>query len=130
LPPDAHDTPRALDFQGQPISWEAHHPYTNVLWLAYIYRYLVEHFRGDRKELSAFKKRTKELWAHLNPEAPRNILSFPSAVDVVRYAAEAGWITEEQLMDEASRMGDESIIMDTRAEETAHLRRSPRRAAA
>ncbi|KAK1750742.1 hypothetical protein QBC47DRAFT_393413 [Echria macrotheca] len=130
LPPEAHDTPRALDFQGQPISWETHHPYTNVLWLAYIYQYLVEHFRGDRKELSAFKKRTKELWAHLNPEAPRHILSFPSAVDVVRYAAEAGWITEEQVMDEASRMGDESIILDTRAEETAHLRRSPRRAAA
>lgn len=129
LPPSAHDTPYAADVNGVPISWATHHPYTNVLWLAYIYRYLVEHFRGDKKELMDFRRMTKELWTHLNPEAPRHVLSFPSACDVVRYAAEAGWITKIQLMDESSRVGEEeSIILEARTEETtAHLRRSPRR---
>lgn len=140
LPPEAHSTPYEEGVDG-PISWSNHHPYTNVLWLAYIYEYLVNHFKGDRKELGYFKRATKELHKHLNPDAPRHVLSFPNACDVVRYAAEAGWITEQQLMDEASRLDDwegtsvaynESIIVETKTTEddTSHLRRSPRRVAA
>ncbi|KAK0711239.1 hypothetical protein B0H67DRAFT_492918 [Lasiosphaeris hirsuta] len=144
LPPQAHDTPyaRAAGVDGpgtsDAISWAPHYPYTNVLWLAYTYQYLVGHFKGDKKALTAFKRTTKELLSHLDPEAPRNILSFPSACDVVRYAAEAGWITEEQLMGERSRVDDygsemgsvvaynESII---EVEGGSYLRRSPRRVA-
>jgi len=139
LPPAAHTTPYDAGPEG-PISWTAHYPYTNVLWLAYIYQYLVAHFKGDRKDLSSFKRATKELLAHLNPEAPRNVLSFPSACGVVRYAAEAGWIAEQQLIDEASRLDDweggsvaynESIVIEAKITEMdhSHLRRSPRRAA-
>jgi len=136
LPPSAHNKPYDTGVDG-PISWTTHYPYTNVLWLAYIYQYLVGHFKGDRKELAAFKRATKELLSHLDPGAPRHVLSFPSACDVVRYAAEAGWITEQQLMDEASRMDDweagsvaynESIVEAKTAEaDVSHLRRSPRR---
>ncbi|KAK0646453.1 hypothetical protein B0T16DRAFT_413480 [Cercophora newfieldiana] len=137
LPPAEHNTPYQEGVDG-PITWATHYPYTNVLWLAYIYQYLVGHFKGDRKELSRFKRTTKELLSHLDPEAPRHVLSFPSACDVVRYAAEAGWITEQQLMDESSRLDDweegsvaynESIIVEAKTAETddSHLRRSPRR---
>ena len=113
LPPAAHDTPYTLDVDGTPISWAPYYPYTNVLWLAYIYQYLVAHFRGDKKELTGFRRATKELLSHLDPEVPRRVLSFPSACDVVRYAAEAGWITEDQLMGDASRIIDEGHGLDT-----------------
>ncbi|KAK3692511.1 hypothetical protein B0T22DRAFT_15664 [Podospora appendiculata] len=140
LPPESHTTPYAPSVSGAPISWTGHHPYTNVLWLSYIYQYLILHFKGDRKTLARFRRATKELVCHLDPEAPRQILSFPSAADVVRYAAEAGWITEDQLMGERSRVWDEeeksvayneSIIVEVvKAGEGdgASLRRSPRKA--
>ncbi|KXX79528.1 Serine/threonine-protein kinase haspin hrk1 [Madurella mycetomatis] len=84
---------------GTPISWREHHPYTNVLWLAYLYNYLIRHFKGDRKELAQFKKETAELRMHLDPAAPRRVLSFPCAGGVVRFAVEAGWVGEGQLVD-------------------------------
>ncbi|KAK5664265.1 hypothetical protein OQA88_483 [Cercophora sp. LCS_1] len=133
LPPSEHDTPYAPGVDGKPVSWAPHYPYTNVLWLAYVYQYLITHFKGEQKELSAFKRATKELLIHLRPDAPRHVLSFPSACDVVRYAAEAGWVSPEQLVDESSRLDDwegGSIIEAKTAEaEVSHLRRSPRRAA-
>ncbi|KAK0738419.1 hypothetical protein B0T18DRAFT_483320 [Schizothecium vesticola] len=101
LPPEAHDVPYAPSalVGGAPLSWAGHYPYTNVLWLAYIYRFLVEHFRGEKKALAAWRRETRELARHLDPAAPRAVLSFGSACDVVKFAAEAGWVTEEQLMD-------------------------------
>ncbi|KAK3375232.1 hypothetical protein B0H63DRAFT_482274 [Podospora didyma] len=82
LAPKSHSTPYDTAIDGHPISWEPHYPYTNVLWLAYIFQYLMSHFKGDGKELGLLKHTTKELLSHLDPEAPRQILSFPSAVDV------------------------------------------------
>jgi serine/threonine-protein kinase haspin len=132
LPPKAHNRPYDVAFDGERIDWTRWYPYTNVLWLAYIYQYLVDHYKGDRKSLAQFKRTTREMWAHLNPEAPRTILSFSSAGDVVKYAIECGWIREEQLAGEASFVdgvsvaGTESIIeVSTLPDE--HLRRSPRR---
>ncbi|KAH8890798.1 hypothetical protein GQ53DRAFT_746985 [Thozetella sp. PMI_491] len=136
LPPKAHNTPYDHGVNG-PISWSGHYPYTNVLWLAYIYQYLVVNFRGERKELAQFKKTTKEFFTHLDPDAPRSIPSFPSAAEVVTFAAEAGWITEDQLMGERSRLensdlwsvaASESIIEGRLSEaQDSYLRRSPRR---
>ena len=138
LPPEAHNQPYEVGVDG-PISWAGYYPYTNVLWLAYIFQYLVQNFRGEKKELAEFKRTTKDFLLHLDPEAPRSVLSFPSAAEVVRYAAEAGWITELQLMGERSRLEYSEIssvahsesIIEARtldAEET-YLRRSPRRVA-
>lgn len=136
LPPKSHTKPYEFGPDG-PISWSGYYPYTNILWLAYIYQHLVANYQGEKKELAQFKRSTKEFWAHLNPEAPRGVLSFPSAGDAVRYAVEAGWITEVQLMGDASRIDNtdlasvaynESIIEASLPEvEDAHLRRSPRR---
>jgi serine/threonine-protein kinase haspin len=114
LPPNRHAVPYPISkATGEPISWKGYYPYTNVLWLAYLYGYLISHFKGDKKELASFKKETAELWMHLDPGAPRDVLSFPSAGDVVRFAVEAGWVAEGQLVDvwgEGSRLegvGDE-----------------------
>ena len=136
LAPKFHNKPYETGVDG-PISWSSYYPYTNVLWLAYIYQYLVGNFQGEKRELSQFKRTTREFLSHLDPEAPRHILSFSSAGDVVRYTAESGWITEEQLIGERSRVDEsdlvsigycESIIEGHSLEgDTSHLRRSPRR---
>ncbi|KUI64530.1 Serine/threonine-protein kinase haspin [Cytospora mali] len=134
LPPKCHNKPYEKGVNG-PVSWRQHHAYTNVLWLAYLYEYLVKNFQGGKKELSVFRRESHELWAHLNPEAPPDILSFSSAEDVVEFAVEAGWIMEEQLMGTAhddgfSQVGEGSII-EIRASRTGEmqLRHTPKRRA-
>lgn len=131
LPPKSHNNPYERGLHG-PISWFQHHPYTNVLWLAYLYGYLVGNFRGTKKDLVGFKRDTEELWTHLNPETSLEIMSFSSAEDIVEFAVEAGWITEDQLMGSAGDEGcsqiEESIIeIRTTQTDDTHLRRSPRK---
>jgi serine/threonine-protein kinase haspin len=132
LPPKAHDRPYDVGFDGAKIDWTRYYPYTNVLWLAYTYQYLVHNFRGDKKSLTRFKKETKEMWMHLDPGALKTVLSFSNAGGVVRFAVECGWIREEQLVGEGSFVdgmsvaGTESIIEGSTLQDV-HLRRSPRR---
>lgn len=134
LPPKSHRTPYAQGIDG-PIDWRVHEPYTNVLWLAYIYQYILDNFRGPKKELNTFKRLTKELWLYLNPKAGNNMPGFESASDIVRFAVESGWVEEDQLMggrEEVERSilsilsidepnGDGTFLSDMA------LRRSPRR---
>ncbi|KAK4456347.1 Serine/threonine-protein kinase haspin hrk1 [Cladorrhinum samala] len=103
LPAPKHSVPYAkCSTTGEPISWEGYFPYTNVLWLSYIYSYLTSNFKGDPKVLKEFKRDTRELRLHLDPGAPKGVLSFPCAGDVVRFALEAGWVGETQLMEDSS----------------------------
>ncbi|KAM7197042.1 haspin protein kinase [Naviculisporaceae sp. PSN 640] len=160
LNPALHQTPYDLDMTTlKPISWKNHHPYTNVLWLSYIYTFLTEHFvnyavypsgkvaalaaRKEREEMiGGFKRETREMWMHLDPMAPRKILAFGCAVDVVRFAVEAGWVRQEQLVEDGLGGEGEGRSMlsfvddgfereggDGEGEEEgeAQLRRSPRR---
>jgi serine/threonine-protein kinase haspin len=132
LPPSEHRIPYE-----DGISWSLYYSYTNVLWLAYLFDYMVASFQGDKKKLSHFKRTTKEFWSHMNPDAPPETLSFSSASDVVRFAVEAGWLTEAQLSGHGeSRNGletpdescNESIIEAQVVERAAsELRRSPRK---
>lgn len=127
LPPRAHNVPYDNGPEG-PISWDQFNSYTNVLWLAYLYEYLTKSYQGDKKEVSKFKRMTRELWSHLDPEAPPETLSFGCAVDIVEFSVEAGWITEDQLIQGQDVEGDASIIEIRTAEtDKAHTRRSPRR---
>ncbi|EFX04209.1 hypothetical protein CMQ_1137 [Grosmannia clavigera kw1407] len=98
LPPSCHQRPYDNGPDGRPISWKDFSPYTNVLWLAYLYGYLVRSFSGEKRDLASFRRLTRELWLHMDPNAPPAILSFASAADIVRFSVEAGWMTEEQLM--------------------------------
>lgn len=66
-----------------------------MLWLAYLYGYLVDGFAGGTRELARFRRETRELWAHLDPDASDDVSCFGSAADVVGFAVDAGWIREE-----------------------------------
>ena len=137
IPPEGHRTPYARGVDG-PLSWEAYAPYSNVLWLAYLYDHLVGRFRGAQGALAEFRRETGELWAHLDPDADEGVASFGCAADVVCFAVEAGWISAEQLQGAAASMleREDSIVVsrdddddddEGRAEPATQLRRSPRK---
>ncbi|KAF4448647.1 HASPIN protein kinase [Fusarium austroafricanum] len=133
LPPEAHDTPYAKGVDG-PLSWDAFAPYTNVLWLAYLYEYLTSHFKGEKKELARFKKETREMWKYLDPNAGEDVPCFGCAADVVCFAVEAGWIRQDQLNGaEESLIEREDSIIGIREEikditqERTPIRRSTRK---
>lgn len=127
IPPDGHKTPYAKGVNG-PLSWDVYAPYTNVLWLAYLYRYLADSFRGNKRDLTRFKRETKEMWRHLNPDAADEVLCFGSAADVVGFAVEAGWIRQDQLVGTGASLPDkeDSIILVSRGEDE-RVGRPPRR---
>lgn len=129
LPPEAHDVPYAEGIDG-PLSWEVYAPYTNVLWLAYLYTYLMSNFVGDAEEHQHFVDETREMWKYLNPDAGLDVPCFGSAEDIVCFAVEAGWIREDQLVDVGASMIDkeDSIILsrDDIVRDSPR-RRSPRR---
>ncbi|KAI1743562.1 hypothetical protein F4680DRAFT_348148 [Xylaria scruposa] len=131
LPPKDHRKPYADGIDG-PITWTIHEPYTNVLWLAYLYEWMVENFRGLKKELNSFKRTTKELWSYLNPEADESMPGFASASDILCYAVEIGWIDEDYLMggrDEAEKSILSILTTDDIDGSVADrlVRRSPRK---
>jgi len=130
LPPERHTIPYEAGIDG-PISWDTYAPYTNVLWLAYLYNYLVESYAGPKKDIAEFKEETRELWTHLNPEADADVPCFECAADIVHFAVESGWVKGEQLMDASASVleREESIIVtrDDVYEEDGEVRRSPRR---
>ncbi|GAW19282.1 hypothetical protein ANO14919_087680 [Xylariales sp. No.14919] len=131
LPPEDHKEAYADGIDG-PITWAVHEPYTNVLWLAYLYEWMVEHYHGPRKEVNSFKRATKEFWSYLDPEAGENMPGFESASDILRYAVEIGWLEEDQLMggrDEVEKSILSIITTDDVKDGTTDrsFRRSPRR---
>ncbi|KAI1313601.1 hypothetical protein F5Y03DRAFT_337143 [Xylaria venustula] len=131
LPPESHDQAYAKGIDG-PITWTIYEPYTNVLWLAYLYEWIIEHFRGPKRELNPFKRATKEFWSYLDPEADENTPGFESASDILRYAVEIGWLNEDQLMGGRDEVEKSilSILTTDDAEDGVtdrSLRRSPRR---
>ncbi|KAJ2899596.1 hypothetical protein MKZ38_002970 [Zalerion maritima] len=100
---------------GEPLDWAVYAPYTNVLWLAYIYSFLTspKHFKGsDKESLREFKKETAEMWLHLNPDAPDEVESFSCAGDVVMFAVEVGWIKQGQLVDGGGGGGHNSVVIN------------------
>ncbi|KAK7990805.1 HASPIN protein kinase [Apiospora arundinis] len=137
IPPKGHQVAYQEGIDG-PICWALHEPYTNVLWLAYIYEYLVDNFKGPKKELNSFKRATKDFWTHLNPEADDSVPGFASASDIVMFAVESGWIDTEQLTEGRTEIERSilSVLTDRSCLEEgmsaldiseASLRRSPRR---
>ncbi|KAK5627772.1 hypothetical protein RRF57_003487 [Xylaria bambusicola] len=131
LPPEDHKEPYAVGIDG-PLSWAIYEPYTNVLWLAYLYEWMVEHFRGPKKEVNSFRRTTKEFWSYLDPEADENMPGFESASDILRYAVEVGWLDQNQLIggrDEVEKSILSIITIDDGEDGVADrsLRRSPRK---
>ncbi|KAI2637479.1 hypothetical protein GGS21DRAFT_489260 [Xylaria nigripes] len=132
LPPESHKVAYAEGIDG-PITWAIHEPYTNVLWLAYLYEWMVENFSGLKKEVNAFKRATKEFWSYLDPEADDDVPGFESASAILCYAVESGWVDEDQLMGGRDEV-EKSILSilasdgDVDGDVTSRsLRRSPRK---
>ena len=129
LPPSSHATPYETGVDG-PIDWKVHEPYTNVLWLAYLFEYMTSNFRGPKKELAVFRQTVKNLWHHLDPDAGPEVPGFESASDIVRYAVESGWVDEDQLMGGRDEIEKSilSVIVDEHGDQTdLSVRRSPRK---
>ncbi|KAI0406710.1 hypothetical protein F4802DRAFT_91616 [Xylaria palmicola] len=116
LPPGDHGTAYAEGVDGGgPLAWTVHEPYTNVLWLAYLYGWMVGHFRGPRREVGSFARATRALWRHLDPDADDSVPGFASAGDVLRYAVEIGWVDGDYVMeggakDEVAAAAERSIL--------------------
>ncbi|KAI0539865.1 hypothetical protein GGR58DRAFT_463047 [Xylaria digitata] len=126
LPPEDHKEAYIDGIDG-PITWAIHEPYTNVLWLAYLYEWMVEHYQGPKKEVNSFKRATKEFWSYLDPEADESMPGFESASDILRYAVEIGWLDENQLMGGRDEVERSILSILTTDDADQSLRRSPRR---
>lgn len=131
LPPGDHNEPYAVGIDG-PLNWAIYEPYTNVLWLAYLYEWMTGHFRGAKKELNSFKRATKEFWSYLDPEADEDTPGFESASDILRYTVEIGWLNEDQLIsgrDEVEKSILSILTLEDAEDGVADRsgRRSPRR---
>ncbi|KAK4196614.1 hypothetical protein QBC40DRAFT_208922 [Triangularia verruculosa] len=87
LPPKYHTTPYSLPptatkmRRSRRINWEGYRPYTNVLWLDYIYNYIIENFQGEEKVLEEWEEQTRELRVHLDPGQPREEQDEESATE-------------------------------------------------
>ncbi|PHH75771.1 hypothetical protein CDD82_4290 [Ophiocordyceps australis] len=112
IPPEGHTRPNPQGPKGT-ISWTSYMPYTNILWLAYLYRYLCHHFAGASTQLEQFKSQTSELWAHLDPCAEEGVKCFTSASELVLFALDADWIQWDQLagVDDSITEREDSIVM-------------------
>ncbi|OBT93836.1 hypothetical protein VE01_08517 [Pseudogymnoascus verrucosus] len=47
--------------KGEESRWAKHHPFTNVLWLAYVLEYSISHFEGPKGELKLFEGEIRDV---------------------------------------------------------------------
>lgn len=95
--PDYHDTP--YDSLNTDASWEDYAPYTNVLWLWFLFDWLInrlEESSGGSAAVERFREETKELAARLCPD-DKTASNYKDAADVANYAMRLGWIAIEDL---------------------------------
>ena len=79
-------------------SWKEYMPYSNVLWIRYLYFYLQRDFKkqgGEKAVLKEFLAQTKELRTRMDTRTKEG--AFGSAQEVLVYVVEQGWVSEEQL---------------------------------
>lgn len=83
-----------------PNSWKEHIPYTNVLWIRYLYNWLTNKkaskLYNKWKEYNEFLSDTKEFDRKLVPRTRTTKSSFGSASEVLQYMVEEGWVSVEQ----------------------------------
>ena len=79
-------------------SWKEYTPYSNVLWIRYLYFYLQRDFKkhgGDKAVLKEFQEQTKVLRTRMDTRTKDG--AFMSAQEVLIHVVEQGWVSEEQL---------------------------------
>jgi serine/threonine-protein kinase haspin len=70
--------------------WQMFKPYTNVIWIHYVLEFLIQDFKGPKKELERFKMGVKELREMLSPDVPIEDGGFASAEEVRAFCVEEG----------------------------------------
>ncbi|KAF4622651.1 hypothetical protein G7Y89_g14377 [Cudoniella acicularis] len=82
-------------------TWSEHIPYTNVIWISYLFNYLKRIFKETTDEdglaeLKKFIEETKEFSKCLDTRTKVENGAFMCAQDVFAYVIEVGWMTREQ----------------------------------
>ena len=82
-------------------TWQEFIPYTNVLWIWYLLNWLEDGaiYKYDREKDDVEKQETKsaesiEFRRRLNTRTKKE--PFESATEVLNFALQSGWVTEEQ----------------------------------
>lgn len=99
-------------------TWQEHIPYTNALWIGYIFEFLYQGYmpKSDLRKRSklklspeqkVFERETAELRRRLTP-GWRNAERFTTASEILEFAVEQGWVTPAQVED----YGTESSIVE------------------
>ena len=82
-------------------SWDEYIPYTNVLWLNYIFTYLVKSYKRDASGLpgnmNTFLDATKELSRRFNVRTKVENGGFKTAQEVLEYCISKEWVTVQQV---------------------------------
>jgi len=81
-------------------------PYTNVIWISYIFNYTIKKYEGVLP-LADFLKETRELREKLDPDRRCFNGGFTCASEILDYCVKQGWIDEEDLID-----SDTSGVLD------------------
>lgn len=95
-------------------TWREFRPYSNVLWIKYLFGYLKKNYKdsgGDPSDWSRFSVETSEFTKRLNFKTLVANGAFSTAGDAFEYICEKGWLTAEQIVDLAE---GSSILNDSR----------------
>jgi len=79
-------------------TWKGFMPYTNVIWVYYLFNYTTNKYEGVLP-LGDFLKETKELRGKLDPDRRCSNGGFTCASEILDYCVRQGWIDEEDLID-------------------------------
>ncbi|KFY61624.1 hypothetical protein V497_02815 [Pseudogymnoascus sp. VKM F-4516 (FW-969)] len=78
--------------KGEESRWAKHHPYTNVLWLAYVLEYSISHFEGPKSALKMFEEEVAAVRARLG----KGKGGWGSVADVREELWVRGWVGLEE----------------------------------
>jgi serine/threonine-protein kinase haspin len=80
-------------------SWNDYIPYTNVLWLRYLFNMLVLKLKKDcpPATISKIEVEAKELKRRFDVRTKVVNGAFSTAEDVLTWMIQAGWVTEDQI---------------------------------
>ncbi|ELR06928.1 hypothetical protein VC83_05936 [Pseudogymnoascus destructans] len=78
--------------------WAKHHPYTNILWLAYVLEYCISHFEGPKGELKMFEGEIRGVRARLRKGKEEG--GWRSTAEVREEVWGRGWVVLEEKVEE------------------------------
>jgi serine/threonine-protein kinase haspin len=108
-------TAKSKSIEASGHTWAEYTPYSNVLWIRYLYFYLERNFKkhgGVKAELKEFQGQTKEFKTKLDPRTAVHNGAFESAQEVLMFVVEKGWVSQEQLEE---RGVDSSFLSEAEA---------------